>query len=266
MAAERKIPRHVLGISGGKDSAALAIYLKEQGRVPEMEYFFCDTGAELEETYEFVDRLEAYLGKEIVRLSSGKPFDHHLAKFGNFLPSPKQRWCTRVMKIEPFEKFVGEDEAISYIAIRADEERDGYISLKQNIKTSFPFIHDGITRNDVFEILRRTVGIPEYYEWRSRSGCYFCFFQRRDEWMGLREKHPALYEKAKQYEQADPQTGNQYTWIQGTSLQALQDSPFGKLSAERKRKSGGSRTWQEILIEDGVDEDPENQACAICSL
>ena len=40
--------RHVLGISGGKDSAALAIYMRDQ--VPEMEYFFCDTGRELPET------------------------------------------------------------------------------------------------------------------------------------------------------------------------------------------------------------------------
>ena len=45
--------RHVLGISGGKDSAALAIYLRD--KVPEMEYFFTDTRTELPETLEFVD-------------------------------------------------------------------------------------------------------------------------------------------------------------------------------------------------------------------
>ena len=52
--------RHVLGISGGKDSAALAIYIKEN--YPEIhnkvEYFFTDTGAELPEVYEFLDKLE----------------------------------------------------------------------------------------------------------------------------------------------------------------------------------------------------------------
>ena len=36
-------PRHVMGISGGKDSSALAIYMR--GKIPEMEYFFCDTGS-----------------------------------------------------------------------------------------------------------------------------------------------------------------------------------------------------------------------------
>ena len=55
--------RHICGISGGKDSSALAVYMRNL--VPEMEYFFCDTGAELPETYEFLDRLEVSLGKKI---------------------------------------------------------------------------------------------------------------------------------------------------------------------------------------------------------
>jgi 3'-phosphoadenosine 5'-phosphosulfate sulfotransferase (PAPS reductase)/FAD synthetase len=59
--------RHVLGISGGKDSAALAIYLKQQNKVPDIEYFFTDTGVELPEIYTFLDKLEGYLGKKIER-------------------------------------------------------------------------------------------------------------------------------------------------------------------------------------------------------
>ena len=62
--------RHVLGLSGGKDSAALAIYIKDQYPAihKKVEYFFSDTGAELTEAYEFLDKLETYLGKPIVRL------------------------------------------------------------------------------------------------------------------------------------------------------------------------------------------------------
>ena len=67
--------RHICGISGGKDSSALAVYMRNQ--VPEMEYFFCDTGAELPETYEYLDRLEVSLGKKIERLNSNKGFDHY---------------------------------------------------------------------------------------------------------------------------------------------------------------------------------------------
>ena len=44
--------RHICGISGGKDSSALAVYMRD--RVPQMEYFFCDTGAELPETYDYL--------------------------------------------------------------------------------------------------------------------------------------------------------------------------------------------------------------------
>jgi 3'-phosphoadenosine 5'-phosphosulfate sulfotransferase (PAPS reductase)/FAD synthetase len=60
--------RHVLGISGGKDSAALAIYLKQKNKVPDIEYFFTDTGVELPEIYTFLDKLEIYLGRKIKRL------------------------------------------------------------------------------------------------------------------------------------------------------------------------------------------------------
>lgn len=69
---------HVLGISGGKDSAALAVFMRD--RVPQMEYFFCDTGAELPETYEYLLKLESFLGKPITRLNSGRPFEHWLAR------------------------------------------------------------------------------------------------------------------------------------------------------------------------------------------
>ena len=48
--------RHILGISGGKDSAALAVLLHKE--IPEMEYVFADTKKELPETYLFLDRLE----------------------------------------------------------------------------------------------------------------------------------------------------------------------------------------------------------------
>jgi 3'-phosphoadenosine 5'-phosphosulfate sulfotransferase (PAPS reductase)/FAD synthetase len=80
--------RHVLGLSGGKDSAALAIYISQ--RYPKIhdrvEYYFTDTGAELPEVHQFLDKLEAYLGKEIVRLNSGKTFEEWLEQHNKFLP------------------------------------------------------------------------------------------------------------------------------------------------------------------------------------
>src|SRR5687768_3384256 len=176
--------RHVLGISGGKDSAALAIHLRD--RIPQMEYFFCDTGAELPETYEFLHKLEVFLGKPIARLNSGRPFEHWMELYRGTLPSPQMRWCTKNMKLKPLEDWLGEDRAYSYVAIRADEHREGYISTKQNIESVFPFRDEGVDYEGVQKILADSgVGMPEYYDWRSRSGCYFCFFQRKGEWVRL---------------------------------------------------------------------------------
>ena len=92
-----------------------------------------------------LQNLKHILGKEIIRLSSGKPFEHWLKVHNEYLPSPQQRWCTRMMKIKPFEEFVGDDPVISYVGIRADENREGYISQKPTIKAVFPFIEDGLS-------------------------------------------------------------------------------------------------------------------------
>lgn len=279
--------RHVCGISGGKDSAALAIYLNQQGRVPEMEYYFSDTGCELPETYDFIDRLQAHLGKKIEKIGSKAPFEHHLfmmrKRFEDYLedakttrltgqrvpdlsilPSATSRWCTVKMKLEPFEKFVGTDEVMSYVAIRADEHREGYVSTKPNIKPVFPFIHDEINRKDVFRILEETVGVPEYYKWRSRSGCYFCFFQRQEEWLGLYDNHRDLFLKAMAMEKFDPATGEGFSWIQGMGLGQLLDRREEIIDiATRRREQSDTRSWQEKLLDEG---DPEDQGCLICSL
>ncbi|MDB9314131.1 phosphoadenosine phosphosulfate reductase family protein [Spirulina sp. CS-785/01] len=205
--------RHILGISGGKDSAALAVLLHQE--IPQMEYFFCDTHKELPETYEFLERIQARLGIKIHYLSANQGFDHWLALYGGYLPSPQSRWCTRQMKIKPLEAFVGDDEAISYVAIRADENRDGYISTKPNIKPVYPFRDRGLVKADIVRLLEDSgIGYPDYYRWRSRSGCYFCFFQRKYEWVKLAEEHPDLFAKAVAYEQ-EHADGRTYTWTQG---------------------------------------------------
>ena len=62
--------RHIVSVSGGKDSAALAVYLKEKYPQIPAEYVFCDTGTELPETYEFLAKMEAVLGVEIKRVNA----------------------------------------------------------------------------------------------------------------------------------------------------------------------------------------------------
>ncbi len=94
--------KHVLGLSGGRDSAALAVYMRQHHPELSIDYFFTDTGKELPEVYEFLGLLEGILGQPILRLNSDRGFDFWLKQYNNFLPSPQTRWCTRKLKIEPF--------------------------------------------------------------------------------------------------------------------------------------------------------------------
>ena len=96
--------RHVLGLSGGKDSAALAVHMNDKYPDIPMEYFFTDTGYELQETYDFLNKLKTRLNKPIHYLESTNSFDFFMKKYNNFLPSATARWCTIEMKLRPFEK------------------------------------------------------------------------------------------------------------------------------------------------------------------
>lgn len=273
--ADTQKVRHVLGISGGKDSSALAVYMRN--RVPEMEYFFCDTGAELPETYEYLNRLEAALGKSIVRLNADRDFDHWMEVYQGTLPSPQMRWCTKNLKIKPLEDWVGDDKVISYVAIRADENRIGYVSTKPNIEAVFPFREDGIDKDGVMRILEEAgIGLPDYYEWRTRSGCYFCFFQRKHEWVGLKERHPELFERAIEYEEKvryrhTAMQGRNYTWSQGESLQELierKDEIEAKHQAALERAAKRIKPNRPLLevLTDALDSDDDEAGCSVCHL
>jgi 3'-phosphoadenosine 5'-phosphosulfate sulfotransferase (PAPS reductase)/FAD synthetase len=361
--------RHLLGISGGKDSAALAIYLFKKYPSLNIEYYTCDTGEELEETYQLIKNLENFLGKKIIELraaekSSESPFNHFSKMYGGYLPSSNSRWCTKKLKLEPFENFVSNDQVISYVGIRGDEDRDGYISRKSNIQSIFPFrkniwsedvirkflnntiIDQAIStcdlvdlsnrrdrfvellskplipsftlqhklnllfdlsiketnhlifeflksteyplsqetdfplldneeilvRDDIFRILEESgVGVPEYYKKiefevngkkgeysRSRSGCYFCFFQQKIEWVWLYEQHPDRFSKAQEYEK------DGYTWNQEESLSELiQPDRIKQIKEDYlKRTARNSKQKSPYLLD--ILGEAEGEGCAAC--
>ena len=277
--------RHICGISGGKDSSALAVYLRD--KVHDLEFFFCDTGAELPETYEYLTRLEIILGRPIVRLNTRRGFDHWFEVFRGTLPSPQMRWCTKNMKIKPIEAWIGDDPAISYVAIRMDESnRKGYVSTKPNIRTRFPFVEDRVDREGVMRILVDAgIGVPAYYEWRTRSGCYFCFYQRKAEWIGLADRHPDLFDRAVAIERkvlqdagidgdADFRSramrGRQYTWSPGETLPELISRRNEILGRHKVSMSRVAETRTNVpLIEalaDALDEDDDTVPCTVCAL
>lgn len=220
--------KHVLGLSGGRDSAALAVFMRQHHPDLDVEYFFTDTGKELPEVYEYLGRLEGFLGKPITRLNPDRDFDFWLKQYNDFLPSPMTRWCTRDLKLRPFERWVKPMlndgiKVYSYVAIRADEEyREGYLSKHENLKVKLPFKESGIDKAGVLDILESAgLGLPKYYSWRSRSGCTFCFYQQKIEWVRLMEKHPDAFEEAKAYEKNAVDHGSPFTWSQGESLDDL---------------------------------------------
>lgn len=267
-----KRTRHILGLSGGKDSAALAVLLNKE--IPDLEYFFCDTGKELPETYEYLDRIEARLGIRIVRLYDDRGFDHWLEFYGGLLPSPQVRWCTRQLKIRPLEKWVGDDEAISYIGIRADEDdREGYRVLpgsSRKITPVYPFRERGLMKRDIIQILEDSgIGLPPYHTWRSRSGCFFCFFQRKYEWVMLHEHHEDLFREAMRYEESHAD-GRRYYWNEDEPLEQLiarKDEIIQQHS--EAMKPAQARQSQKTLAEvfdDVLDAEDDRTPCLVCFL
>ena len=236
--------KHVLGLSGGKDSTALAIYMSQNHPEIDIEYFFTDTGEELEEVQEYLDKLEPILGKQITYLDPKRDFNFWLKQFGNLLPSAQTRWCTVQLKLAPFEKWVQEEfinqgfSVYSYVAIRSDENFREGLKSKKDITTILPFRENHIDKQGVFEILENSgLGLPKYYEWRSRSGCTFCFFQRKIEWVGLLERHPEAFENAKSLEKNAMDHGSPFTWSENESLEELsKPERIAEIKADHQRK------------------------------
>jgi 3'-phosphoadenosine 5'-phosphosulfate sulfotransferase (PAPS reductase)/FAD synthetase len=262
---------HIVSISGGKDSAALAIYLKEKYQNRKFKYLFFDTGEELKDTYLYLNKLEGVLNQKIEHIKPKKSFDELLREHNNFLPSPQQRWCTRKMKIEPFleeMKKYKDYKIYNYVGIRADEDRSALIPPFDNIETVLPFKEDGITLTDVKRILLESgIGLPGYYDEvydekfeifynRSRSGCYFCFFMRQIEWVWLYEKHPDLFKKAMEYEKEG------YSWIKDKPLKELiKNIDNIKLSYKNMKKEKKNKTLAESIEKIETDE-----FCTMCAL
>ncbi len=111
----------------------------------------------------------------------------------------------------------------NYAGLRSDEDRMGYQPKSAMVTSVFPFVSDGLILDDIKRILIESgIGLPEYYSWRQRSGCYFCFYQRDNEWRGLRRYHPNLFEQACILEE-NHLDGRYYTWRDSGFLRNLSE-------------------------------------------
>lgn len=236
-------------VSGGADSTAMALLLWERGE--DFEMVFSDTGAELPEVYWLLPRLAQYTGKKLTVVSNGS-FFQHLNEYGFKLPGPRKRWCTRILKEAPqdryFEAIKAEQVAIG---IRADEpNRLNRKPRYGNQEFIYPCADAGMGKKDVIALCRKHDMLNPVYEWRSNVSCFCCFFQRVSDWRGLMKNHPSLYaiaeEWEKQAQKADPNNLTWgYTWRKGCTLEAM-----------RKADEQQLRLWPE----------PEGEPCLICTL
>ena len=277
--------KHILGLSGGKDSAALAVHMNQRHPELNIEYFFTDTGYELKETYDFLNKLKTRLDKPIHYINPRNSFDYFLKKYNNFLPSATARWCTIEMKLKSMEAWLKPaldegQEIITYVGIRYDERgRVGYKPTNDLIKAKFPFIEDCIDKDGVMEILDSSgLGLPDYYKWRSRSGCTFCFFQKRSEWIGLKENHPEAWEHAKSLEKEATENASAFTWIKDMPLTELEKPEVIARVKEQhqkqleKLKKNKQKTQQnnpflkgeDLNIEENLALDDVSSSCLIC--
>ena len=134
----------------------------------------------------------------------------------------------------------------------------------------YPFKESGICYPDVVQILNEArIGLPSYYSWRSRSGCYFCFFQQKIEWVGLLETHPDRFWEASKYEKVDLYSGKRFTWCDNESLEEMaRPERIKEIKAEHQErivrnsvKAKGGR-----LIELLENDEVGPKSCLICTL
>lgn len=182
--------KHVVGLSGGKDSTALALLLVE--REPRQYEFICNTtGDELPEMLDHWKRLEDLLGSEIIQVRHERSLDEEIRKQG-MLPSVFARWCTRILKIEPTIRYMDglPDGSTLYVGLRADEEiRRGIYGEDMLIR--FPLREWDMDEAAVWKALDdRGICIPK------RTDCAKCPYQRLGEWRELWENNRAAYIEA----------------------------------------------------------------------
>lgn len=180
---------HIVALSGGKDSTALALRLAEVA--PRDYLYVCTpTGDELPEMFDHWRRLGDLLGKPIMPVMSDGTLQTKIEQY-KMLPSFRARWCTRELKLEPFHAFcLRLGLAVVYVGLRADEEGRGGFQNLPGVELRYPLREWGWGLKEVLDFLcERGIEIP------ARTDCGSCFFQRLGEWWNLWREHPDLYQR-----------------------------------------------------------------------
>jgi len=200
--------RVVASISGGKDSAALSLWLTEQGI--EHDRVFADTGWEHPWTYEYLrGPLTEKIGP-IAEVRADELFAARVHRFGIF-PSGFRRWCTLDLKVKPLAKYAAEhprsDGLIFGVGIRAEESKSRAAMARweghqTHIKADYwrPIIE--WTERDVIEIHQRHGFAPNplYLMGARRVGCWPCIHACKAEIKLMAELDPGRVTEIREME------------------------------------------------------------------
>lgn len=195
---------HIAAFSGGKDSTALLLWLREQG----IQYtaVFCDTGWEHPMTYAYIEEInQRVLGGALVCVANGRWNDgmKSLVAARGRIPSARARFCTEELKVFPMRDYLRslDDEATVYQGIRADESPNR-ARMKQR---EWSEVYDAYVErplllwsaDDVFALIRRhgLSANPLYRLGSKRVGCFPCVMTRHAELRRLSTMMPEVWDR-----------------------------------------------------------------------
>lgn len=200
--------RVVASISGGKDSAAMSLYLTELGI--EHDRVFMDTGWEHDLTYAYLrGPLVEKLGP-ITWLEPKRKMEELVLHKGMF-PSRQRRYCTQELKVFPMKHHIKAlqdqgDDVVNTVGIRAGESEARSKMPEWEWQDGFdcevwrPLIR--WSEQDVIDIHKRH-GLrpnPLYLQGAERVGCWPCIYARKEEVRLIATIDPARIDRLRELE------------------------------------------------------------------
>lgn len=200
------LPPLIASLSGGKDSTAMALWLREQGI--EFRAVFLDTGWEHPITYEYIDELERHLDQPIERVRGPWTFEYLAVYKGCFPGTVLRRWCTDYLKLQPMvrwlaEQYEGAEVVVSAVGVRADESpaRAG-LPFVEPMRQAMDYVLEWRpllrwTEQDVIDCHKKHKMTPNplYLRGARRVGCWPCVKARKTELALLDEDRIARIEQ-----------------------------------------------------------------------
>lgn len=211
-----------VAFSGGADSTALA--LLEEDATP----IFTDTGWEFPELYAHIEKFEQVTGRKVARPEGETLPD--IIRRQKFLPNHGARFCTRLAKIEPMNRYLKEHlPAELLIGLRADEEaRTGNLTEMEGLTIRYPLRERGMTRIDVLRVCLEHDLLPRYPVYMARGGCTGCYYKRKSEVLAMIQLVPEVVDELQKLEEeVQDERGNYFHMFPnvGMSIAELRHQP-----------------------------------------